>query len=441
MKTLFRTNRIFVLSMICSVFLLVGFWLYQTQAQQPKPGKEREVEVEIGAKGNAESEDKDTTALQQRFWKLSGNSGTQPGTHFLGTTDSKDLVLKTNGAEALRIKTAGNVGIGTTSPAQKLDVNGSATISGTVGIGTSSPATPLHVQSASTGDATRFRLTNTGMSGRSWDIGALSNPGGFTAGSLGIADMTADAWRLLIDPSGNVGIGTTSPASLLGLAHGTRPTITFSNNGFAVPGAPLANSNGDKLLFWDASDYRAAIGINSNELWLQSGGSTGGIVSFYTRDTSAAPLERMRITSTGNVGIGTTSPTQKLEVAGNVLANAYLTPSSERWKTNIKPIENALDKVQRLRGVSYDWKADGQHNIGLIAEEVGEVIPEVVAYEANGKDAKSVDYARLVAVLIEAIKEQHTLIETQHSELAEVKAKMAQMESALQQLQAVTAAQ
>ena len=54
----------------------------------------------------------------------------------------------------------------------------------------------------------------------------------------------------------------------------------------------------------------------------------------------------------------------------------------------------------------FRWKADGKHDIGLIAEEVGEVIPEVVAYEENGKDAKSVDYARLVAVLIEAVKEQ-----------------------------------
>ena len=66
----------------------------------------------------------------------------------------------------------------------------------------------------------------------------------------------------------------------------------------------------------------------------------------------------------------------------------------------------AIDKIQHLRGVSFDWKADGKHDIGLIAEEVGEVIPEVVVYEENGTDAKSLDYARLVAVLIEAVKEQ-----------------------------------
>ena len=62
--------------------------------------------------------------------------------------------------------------------------------------------------------------------------------------------------------------------------------------------------------------------------------------------------------------------------------------------------------VLRLRGVSYAWKGSGERGIGLIAEEVGEVVPEVVAYEEDSEYATSVDYARLVAVLIEAIKEQ-----------------------------------
>jgi hypothetical protein len=93
------------------------------------------------------------------------------------------------------------------------------------------------------------------------------------------------------------------------------------------------------------------------------------------------------------------------------LSDAWSTRSSKRWKTNIQPIVGALDKVQRLRGVEYDRKADGVHNIGLIAEEVGEVLPQVVDYEANGVDAKSVDYSRLVPLLIEAIKAQQREIE------------------------------
>ena len=114
------------------------------------------------------------------------------------------------------------------------------------------------------------------------------------------------------------------------------------------------------------------------------------------------------------VGIGTATPSNILTIvqdsATDPIADSWATYSSRRWKTNIQTLQGALDKVARLRGVSYDAKADGQHNIGLIAEEVGEVVPEVVAYEANGQDAKSVDYARLSALLIEAVKEQQAEI-------------------------------
>ena len=80
--------------------------------------------------------------------------------------------------------------------------------------------------------------------------------------------------------------------------------------------------------------------------------------------------------------------------------------SSIRWKTNVRTLSDPLDTVMQLRGVSFEWIEDGMQDIGLIAEEVGAVIPEVVEYEANGRDAVSVDYDKLVSVLIEAVKTQ-----------------------------------
>jgi hypothetical protein len=80
-------------------------------------------------------------------------------------------------------------------------------------------------------------------------------------------------------------------------------------------------------------------------------------------------------------------------------------------KTKIRPFKDALKKIKKLTGVSFDWKSDGQHSIGLIAEDVGEVLPEAVDYGENGKDALGLDYGRLVAVLIEAVKEQQAQIE------------------------------
>ena len=117
----------------------------------------------------------------------------------------------------------------------------------------------------------------------------------------------------------------------------------------------------------------------------------------------------MQINPDGNVGIGTTSPGNLLTIqqtsATDPIADAWTTYSSRRWKTNIQPLSGALQKVRALQGVTFDWKADGKHDLGFIAEDVGQVVPEVVAYEDNGVDAKSVDYARLTAVLVEAIKE------------------------------------
>ena len=77
-----------------------------------------------------------------------------------------------------------------------------------------------------------------------------------------------------------------------------------------------------------------------------------------------------------------------------------------------------MEKVMALRGVSY--KSNNKPDIGLIAEEVGEIVPEVVAYEENGVDAQSVDYSRLVALLIEATKEQQNEIEELKAEIKQL---------------------
>lgn len=84
---------------------------------------------------------------------------------------------------------------------------------------------------------------------------------------------------------------------------------------------------------------------------------------------------------------------------GTISAANFTTTSDVHLKTNISSIENALDLVKRLRGVKFDWKSGGTE-IGVIAQEVENVIPELVT---NG-DVKSVKYGNLVAVLIEAVK-------------------------------------
>ncbi|MBI5570936.1 MAG: tail fiber domain-containing protein [Desulfomonile tiedjei] len=81
------------------------------------------------------------------------------------------------------------------------------------------------------------------------------------------------------------------------------------------------------------------------------------------------------------------------------IADGWTTYSSIRWKERIAPFSGALDKVERLRTAYFDWKQTKQRDIGMIAEEVGMILPEVVSYEPNGRDAKSIDYGRLTAAL------------------------------------------
>ena len=91
----------------------------------------------------------------------------------------------------------------------------------------------------------------------------------------------------------------------------------------------------------------------------------------------------------------------------------YGSSSSKRWKNNIIEIDNPIKKINAIRGVYFDWdeKHGGKHDVGCIAEEVGKVLPEIVVYEKNGKDADGMDYSKLTPLLIEAVKAQQKLIE------------------------------
>ncbi|MGA9558115.1 MAG: DNRLRE domain-containing protein [Terriglobales bacterium] len=139
-------------------------------------------------------------------------------------------------------------------------------------------------------------------------------------------------------------------------------------------------------------------------------------------------------TATVKVGIGTTTPSNVFTIAsgaGKAIADGWSTYSSRRWKTNIQTLQGALAKVEQLRGVSYDLKANGKHEVGVIAEEVGAVVPEIVTWENNGKDARGVEYERLTALLIEATKEQQRQFEQQQAELAKALHQIKQQQSLL----------
>ena len=114
----------------------------------------------------------------------------------------------------------------------------------------------------------------------------------------------------------------------------------------------------------------------------------------------------------GNVGIGTSTVSYKLDVSGTIRATGDIIAYSDaRIKDNVTTVENALDKIKLLRGVNYTRKDDETKTlkVGVIAQEVIEVLPEVVQQDTDGN--YSVAYGNMVGVLIEAIKEQQRQIE------------------------------
>jgi hypothetical protein len=136
-------------------------------------------------------------------------------------------------------------------------------------------------------------------------------------------------------------------------------------------------------------------------------------VAFFS--SSALTTSEGFIVDNGKVGINvnesTDTPlTYQLEVSGSIRASqGVFANSDERLKDNINTIENALDKVDKLRGVEFNWTGDFDTQIGVIAQEVKEVLPEVVEQDNIGH--YQVNYSAIVPVLIEAIKELKNEIE------------------------------
>jgi hypothetical protein len=406
-------------------------------------------------------------------WLTRGNAGTNPATHFIGTTDNMHLVFRTNNTEKMRITAGGNVGIGTTAPSEKLEIlGGGIQLNDTMGIGFNAD---IPYKANVTGDRARiyydwsfFGSTGDALVIEKTDGNQVDPDGGivFTNkgsdnirdiamtirgnGNVGIGtvnpagkfhvnnDVVGSDSSFVVKQSGNVGIGTTAPGQKLevvgniGLSNGTSNAILFNSVGIAPPSV---GSTGSKIVLHPGSGLptnnpRYALGIQSGAIWYSSGGNH----IWYT-ESSGTWTERMRLTSGGSVGIGTTAPSEILEVCGNakvvgqIIANssnlsAGVTCSSDiRYKKDITPLTNALNNVMQLRGVYYFWKTKefpekqfpDTRQIGFIAQELEKVYPEVVFTDKDGY--KSVDYSRLTPILVEAIKEQQKIIQKQQEEI------------------------
>jgi hypothetical protein len=328
---------------------------------------------------------------------------------------------------------------------------------GKIGIGSVSPSTPLTVENDIAGVTNLLEMTN--RSAAAADLGSQL----FFSGTAGTPQAairgawngaaTTDAYmsfftrgtsslseRMRIASSGNVGIGTAAPAKELVVGGGAGAS-GIANNGIFVniPGGAAIT----------ARDSTAGVEVQVNAE--SSGIGTVGTQSNHPLNFRTNNVEAVRIDTAGNVGIGVTAPSQKLQVVGDIRIGTSGTngcvmnfnstgiagtcSSDRRMKRDITPFPKLLDRVVKLQPVDFYWRSaefperhfGPAQSYGLIAQEVEQVLPELVVKDEQGY--KMVDYSKLPLLLLQAVKD----LKVENETLQQRNERLQQESTAMQQ--------
>ena len=399
------------------------------------------------------------------FLQYTRTDSTQPASISYDGSGGFDFNLN-GGVVKFSDANSGSVGIGTTSPSYKLDVDGQARFgdnqgilltddsgtsyvralnnhlnlrttrdaddiyfstgtttttkmfiqgdTGNVGIGTTSPDSKLQISGSGT---QRLRVTST--DGANADL-SCDGTSSMTLGSpngIPIRFVTSNAERMRVS-LGNVGIGTTSPGNSLSIAGGNPSTTTLGTN-FGQFG------------IFNASDQ---YGIQQ---WVT--GSGDGHIQVGRIDGTAIAYDLILQELGGNVGIGTTNPAYRLQLALNSAAkptsSAWTVVSDERVKTNIRPYETGLEELLQVKPKIFDYNGKAgfdtkaKNNIGVIAQEIKDVMPETVKKYNAKLNKEDKEYTELYDF------DSHALTFALINSVKELNAKIEQLETRIQTLE------
>ena len=375
------------------------------------------------------------------------------GEGVLQTNSGSDLIFGTGAVEKVRITSAGNVGIGTSSPTATLHVAGDTQFTTSTGV-----QHPFNFRNDFTPNSFRSDLLSTinVTSNNALRIGSVASSGGVTLQGNRANDSSLKVSLLLNPDGGNVGIGTTNPSSIFEVKYSDSSTSISAQvpQGLRINNTDNTLGRLSGLYFTHGGGGSANTGIFSvSKDTATASSNAGSDLAFYTKSNGQEFMtEKMRLDASGNFVIGgngseesfksiTLSPDHD-DGAGRITFNranttdvsiiismknassqvgriehdhtsaAFISGSDYRLKENDVAISDGIARLKQLRPIRFNWKSEPSRTVdGFFAHEISSIVPEAVSGEKDAVDSdgniiiQGISKERLVPLLVAALQE------------------------------------